>query len=67
MAADAVITLVLQVDGKVRGRITMPVDVTKTQAETAALGNEAVQRYLDGKPPKKVIYVPGKLVNVVVR
>jgi len=67
LAADEMITLVLQVDGKVRGRITMPVDVNKSQAETAALENEAVRRYLDGKPPKKIVYVPGKLVNVVVR
>ncbi len=67
LAADEMITLVLQVDGKVRGRITMPVDLNKAQAETAALENEAVQRYLDGKPPKKIVYVPGKLVNVVIR
>jgi leucyl-tRNA synthetase len=67
LAADEMITLVLQVDGKVRGRIPMPVGVNKAQAEAAALENEAVQRYLDGKPPRKIVYVPGKLVNVVVR
>ena len=66
LAADESITLVLQVNGKVRGRITMPVGLTEEQARDVALKNEAVQRHLDGKAPRKVIYVPGKLVNVVV-
>jgi leucyl-tRNA synthetase len=66
LAADESITLVLQVNGKVRGRITMPVGLTEEQARGIALENEAVQRHLDGKAPRKLIYVPGKLVNVVV-
>ena len=66
LAADEVITLVLQVNGKVRGRITMPVNLSQQQANDAALQSEAVQRHLQGRPPKKVVYVPGKLVNVVV-
>jgi leucyl-tRNA synthetase len=66
LAADEVITLVLQVNGKVRGRITMPVNLTEEQARQVALESEAVQKYLEGKPPRKVIYVAGKLVNVVV-
>ena len=66
LAADEFITLVLQVNGKVRGRITMPVGLTEEEAREVALGSEAVQRHLDGKPPQKVIYVPGKLVNIVV-
>jgi leucyl-tRNA synthetase len=66
LAADESITLVLQVNGKVRGRITMPVGLTEAQARDVALENEAVRRHLDGKVPRKLIYVPGKLVNVVV-
>ena len=66
LAADESITLVLQVNGKVRGRITMPVGLTEEQARSIALENEAVRRHLDGKAPRKLIYVPGKLVNVVV-
>jgi leucyl-tRNA synthetase len=66
LAADEVITLVLQVNGKVRGRLTMPADLNEDQAREVALENEAVRRHLNGKPPKKVIYVAGKLVNVVV-
>jgi leucyl-tRNA synthetase len=66
LAADEVITLVLQVNGKVRGRLTMPADLNEDQARTVALENDAVRRHLSGKAPKKVIYVAGKLVNVVV-
>jgi leucyl-tRNA synthetase len=66
LAAEESITLVLQVNGKVRGRITMPVGLTEAQARATALENEAVRRHLDGKTPRKVIYVAGKLVNVVV-
>ena len=66
LATDDVITLVLQVNGKVRGRLTMPADLTEAQARQVALNSEAVQRHLDGKAAKRLIYVPGKLVNVVV-
>jgi leucyl-tRNA synthetase len=65
-AADEVITLVLQVNGKVRGRLTMPVNLNEDQAQDVALKSEAVQRHLKGQVPKRVVYVPGKLVNVVV-
>jgi len=66
LAADDMITLVLQVNGKLRGRLTMPADLTEAQARQEALNSEAVQRHLAGKPAKRLIYVPGKLVNVVV-
>jgi len=57
---------VLQVNGKVRGRMELPVDADEAAAREAALGNENVQRFLEGKTVRKVILVPGKLVNVVV-
>ena len=66
LAADEEITLVLQVNGKVRGRLTMPANLSEQEARSVALQSEAVRRHLDGHTPKKVIYVPGKLVNVVV-
>jgi leucyl-tRNA synthetase len=66
LAADEEITLVLQVNGKVRGRLTMPVNLSEEQARSVALQSEAVRRHLNGQTPKKLIYVPGKLVNVVV-
>ena len=65
-AAEEEITLVIQVNGKVRDRLTVPVDIDPEQAKALALENEAVQKFLDGKPPRKVILVPGKLVNIVV-
>jgi leucyl-tRNA synthetase len=64
-AADESITLVLQVNGKVRDRLVVSVNVTEAEAKSAALANEAVIRSLDGRTPKQVIYVPGRLVNVV--
>ena len=66
LAADEVITLVLQVNGKVRGRISMPVGLTEADARNAALENESVLKHLQGHTPRKVIYVAGKLVNIVV-
>jgi leucyl-tRNA synthetase len=57
---------VLQVNGKVRGRVVLPADADEAAARAAALGNENVQRFLEGKSVRKVVLVPGKLVNVVV-
>jgi leucyl-tRNA synthetase len=60
------ITIVVQVNGKVRDQLVLPADVSKEQAEAAALASEKIQSWLDGNEPKKVIYVPGKLVSIVV-
>jgi leucyl-tRNA synthetase len=65
-AAEEMITLVIQVNGKVRDRVTMPADVDEATAKQTALGSPAVQKFLQGKAPRKVIYVPGRLVNIVV-
>ncbi|RPI27487.1 MAG: leucine--tRNA ligase, partial [Chloroflexota bacterium] len=65
-AAEDVITLVVQVNGKVRDRINVPVGISEEDARQQALASEAVQKALDGKQPRKVILVPGRLVNVVV-
>ena len=59
------ITLVVQVAGKLRSHITVPADASKDQIEAAALADEKIVSYLGGKAPARVIYVPGKLVNVV--
>jgi leucyl-tRNA synthetase len=64
-AAEEQVTLVIQVNGKVRDRVSVPVDINEEDARAAALESEAVKRLLDGKPPRKVIVVPGKLVNIV--
>ena len=60
------ITLVIQIMGKTRGTIQVPADSDKAALENFARESEAAQRYLDGKTVKKVIVVPGKLVNFVV-
>src|SRR5690606_4175428 len=59
------IDLVLQVNGKLRGNIRIPNGMEKAQIEQVALAHEAVARFLEGRPAKRVIVVPGKLVNVV--
>jgi leucyl-tRNA synthetase len=65
LAVDETITLVIQVNGKVRDRIQVPAGITEPEARRQALSSEKVQRHLDGNPPRQVIVVPGTLVNVV--
>ena len=60
------ITLIVQVNGKVRERLIVPSNIDAKNAKSQALSSENVQRHLDGKEPQKVIYVPGRLVNIVV-
>jgi leucyl-tRNA synthetase len=60
------IELVLQVNGKLRGAIRVPASADKAQIEAAALASAEFERYAEGRAPKKVIVVPGRLVNVVV-
>ena len=59
------IELVLQVNGKLRGKLRAPAGADRQAVEQLALAHEATIRLLDGKPAKKVVVVPGKLVNVV--
>jgi leucyl-tRNA synthetase len=65
-AKEDEITLVVQVNGKVRDRIVVPAGISEEDAKQTALASEAIRKYLDGKSPKKVIVVPGKLVNIVI-
>ncbi len=60
------IELVLQVNGKLRGSLRVAADAAQAQIETAALASETAQKYMEGKPAKKVVVVPGRLVNIVV-
>ena len=59
------IVLVIQVNGKLRGQIEMPAAASREEIEAAARGNDNVLRFLDGLTIRKVIVVPGKLVNIV--
>ena len=60
------ITLMLQVNGKLKGEFVVPVSADKDQIQAIALQTEVAQRSLQGQEPKKVIVVPGRLVNVVI-
>jgi leucyl-tRNA synthetase len=57
---------VVQINGRVRARLRVPADITEETGREAALADDNVQRHLEGRTPRRVIYVPGRLVNVVV-
>ena len=67
LAAREVVTLVVQVDGRVRDRIEVPASISEDEAQQTALESSNVQRHTEGKDIARVIYVPGKLVNIVTR
>ncbi|MBR6009047.1 MAG: class I tRNA ligase family protein, partial [Clostridia bacterium] len=60
------VEVALQINGKVRGRVMVPSDLTRENAEEYFRGNKEVIKLLDGKQPKKLIYVPGRLFNIVI-
>jgi leucyl-tRNA synthetase len=66
LAAAETITLVVQVNGKVRDRLQVPADIDQAAAQELALASPRVQTYTQGKAVRQTIYVPGRLVNVVV-
>ncbi len=59
-------TIIVQVNGKLRAKLELPSDMDKQGVEAAALADENVQKFTNNKPPKKMVYVLGKLVNIVV-
>ena len=61
-----VITIIVQVNGKLRSKLELPADIDQQGVEAAALADANVQKFTNNKPPKKMVYVPGKLVNVVI-
>jgi leucyl-tRNA synthetase len=65
LLVETTITLPVQVNGKKRGDVTVARDAKNAEIEAAVLALDAIQRALDGKPPKKVIVVPQRIVNVV--
>jgi leucyl-tRNA synthetase len=60
------IELIVQVNGKLRAKITVAVDADESLITSTAMANENVVRYIEGKPVKKTIVVPGRLVNIVI-
>ena len=67
LARDEEITLVIQVNGKLRDRITVPASTTEAEAKQIAAESTRVKPHLEGKKVIKEIYVPGRLVNLVVK
>src|SRR2546425_1218590 len=65
LKADTIEVLV-QINGKLRGKLSVPADITKEALEAAAKNDEKIKSQLEGKTIKKVIVVPGKLVNLVI-
>jgi leucyl-tRNA synthetase len=67
MTRDETFTLVVQVNGKVRERIEVPTDVSEEEVRRQVLNNERVMSFIGDATVQKVIYIPGRLANVVVR
>jgi leucyl-tRNA synthetase len=60
------IELVLQVNGKLRGSLRVSSSASREEIEQAALAAQAARKYMEGRPARRVVVVPGRLVNVVV-
>jgi len=65
IAAEETFTLVVQVNGRVRDRLDVPVDIEDEEAKQLALASHGAQRHTEGRQIRRVIYVPGRLVNIV--
>lgn len=66
LAAEDIVTLVIQINGKIRGKLEISMDMPEEEVKKAALQESNVLKYLEGKTPRKVICVPGKLVSIVI-
>ncbi len=67
LAADEETTLVIQVNGKLRDKLSVPVNITEENARKLAFEQERIKGYVEGKSIAKIIYVPGKLLNIVLK
>jgi len=65
LAQDEEITLVIQINGKVRAKISTAANITESDANQIALKNESIEKHIAGLEIRKTIYVPGKLLNIV--
>jgi len=66
LIVDETITIIVQVNGKLRAKLDVPKDENEEKIKELALANENVASFVGNKKPTKVIYVPGRLVNIVV-
>ncbi|HEU5367964.1 MAG TPA: class I tRNA ligase family protein, partial [Ktedonobacterales bacterium] len=65
LTRDEIVTVVVQINGKLRDKLEVAADASEDEVRALALASERVQKLLAGKAPRKVIYVPGKLINLV--
>jgi leucyl-tRNA synthetase len=63
---EEIITLVIQVNGKVRDKIEVEADISEEKAKELAISREKIKKWLEDKKIKKVVFVPGKLINIVI-
>ena len=56
----------VSINGKVRANINLPLDMEQSEVESIVTSNEVIQKWLEGKAPKKIIFVKGRMINVVV-
>ena len=63
---EEIVTLVVQVNGKVRDKIEVEADISEEKAKKLAASCQKVQKWTEGKEVKKMIFVPGKLINIVI-
>jgi leucyl-tRNA synthetase len=66
LTKEETVTVVVQINGKVRDRLQVDAAAPEAEVVPLALASEVVKRHLEGKQPKKIIYVPGKLVSLVI-
>ena len=66
LAKDETIFLVIQINGKVRDKIEADAEISEQKAKELAISSEKIKTWLEGKEIKKVIFVPGKLINIVI-
>jgi len=67
LARDEEITLVIQVNGKVRDKVTVPASITEPEARELAINRDRIRQYISSPEKAKIIYVPGRLINIVGR
>ena len=66
LAREDVVTVAVQVNGKLRDKLVVPADISESEVTCLALASERIKTYTDSKPVRKVIYVPGRIVSIVV-
>lgn len=66
LIVEDTMTIIVQINGKLRAKLTVPRDAAEEDIKAEALADENVQKFTENKEPRKVIYVPGRLINIVV-